>query len=105
MESFSFFRDTGAAPAGVAVLWAGVVGCVVDCAPAEIAIARGKAKTKIDLLTFIDGILKRKNRLIFDQIWPTFKQIFEYIFKTNNILYEASSHCLACIFPVRRFGS
>ena len=43
---------------------------MVVCAPAENAMAGAKAKTKIDLLTFIDIILNRKFRLIFDRICP-----------------------------------
>jgi hypothetical protein len=36
-------------------------------------MATEQAKTKNVLLTFIDNNLKRKNRLIFNRIWPTFK--------------------------------
>src|ERR1700722_1578641 len=101
MESFWVFRLTAAVLVAAPVLWAGLVVFVVVCVRAEVAIATEQAKTKNVLLTFIDNILKRKNRLIFNRIWPTFKAIF----KTNNILYEASSHCLARIYIFRRSGS
>jgi hypothetical protein len=68
MESFWFFSVKVAVVVVVPVLWAGLVVFAVVCAPAENAMTNGQAKTKIDLLTFIDNILKRKNRLIFNQI-------------------------------------
>src|ERR1700677_1855380 len=101
MESFSVLRVTAAVLVAAPVLWVGGGVFVVVCVRAEVAMAMEQAKTKNVLLTFIDNILKRKNRLIFNRIWPTFKAIF----KTNNILYEASSHCLARIFLLCWFGS
>src|ERR1700678_1665318 len=75
MESFSVLRVTAAVLVAAPVLWVGVVVFVVVCVRAEVAMAMEQAKTKNVLLTFIDNILKRKNRFIFNRIWSTFKHI------------------------------